>query len=217
MKSKQWALANLFGRSNDARFAELIKQLSEVVGECSQHFIESGGRDLDGIIDFERRADAVVDSIHELLDNSFILRFDVLDSMKLTEDLDNVIDGMRKVAIHMDVYKQHLQELRPEAVELMRIGERMVRSLHQLISMLGGPKLVLAQVREISKSIAEAETEADRLVSNMERRLVDEYSQPGASTIGFIAWHQLFHLLEEMTDDANHCGRHILSLARKES
>jgi uncharacterized protein Yka (UPF0111/DUF47 family) len=117
----------------------------------------------------------------------------------------------------MDVYKQHLQELRPEAVELMRIGERMVRSLHQLISMLGGPKLVLAQVREISKSIDEAETEADRLVSNMERRLVDEYSQPAASPIGFIAWHQLFHLLEEMTDDANHCARHILSLARKES
>jgi hypothetical protein len=37
MASKQWALANLFGPSNDARFAELIKQLSEVVGECSRH------------------------------------------------------------------------------------------------------------------------------------------------------------------------------------
>ena len=138
MKSKQWALANLFGPSNDARFAELIQQLSEVVGECSHHFIESGGRDLAGVIEFEHRADAIVDAIHELLDNSFILRFDVLDSMKLTEDLDNVIDGMRKVAIHMDVYKLHLQELRPEALELMQIGERMVRSLQQLVGMLGG-------------------------------------------------------------------------------
>jgi uncharacterized protein Yka (UPF0111/DUF47 family) len=217
MKSKQWALANLFGPSNDARFAELIKQLSEVVGECSHHFIESGGRDLAGVIEFEHRADAIVDAIHELLDNSFILRFDVLDSMKLTEDLDNVIDGMRKVAIHMDVYKLHLKELRPEALELMRIGERMVRSLQRLVGMLGGPKLVLSEVRDISRSIGEAESEADRLVSNMERRLVAEYSQPTASTIGFIAWHQLFHLLEEMTDDANHCARHILSLARKES
>ena len=137
--------------------------------------------------------------------------------MKLTEDLDNVIDGMRKVAIHMDVYKLHLQELRPEAVELMRIGDRMVQSLQQLIGMLGGPKLVLSEVREIARSVDEAEAEADRLVSNMERRLVEEYSQPTANTIGFIAWHQLFHLLEEMTDDANHCARHILSLARKEA
>lgn len=217
MKSKQWALGNLFGPSNDARFAELINQLSEVVGECSRHFIESGGRDLDGIVDFEHRADAIVDAIHELLDNSFILRFDVLDSMKLTEDLDNVIDGMRKVAIHMDVYKLHLQELRPEAVELMRISDRMVQSLQRLVGMLGGPKLVLSKVRDISRSVDEAEAEADRLVSDMERRLVEEYSQPTANTIGFIAWHQLFHLLEEMTDDANHCARHILSLARKET
>lgn len=217
MKSKQWALGNLFGPSNDARFAELINQLSEVVGECSRHFIESGGRDLDGIVDFEHRADAIVDAIHELLDNSFILRFDVLDSMKLTEDLDNVIDGMRKVAIHMDVYKLHLQELRPEAVELMRISDRMVQSLQRLVGMLGGPKLVLSKVRDISRSVDEAEAEADRLVSDMERRLVEEYSQPTANTIGFIAWHQLFHLLEEMTDDANHCARHILSLARKEA
>lgn len=217
MKSKQWALGNLFGPSNDARFAELINQLSGVVGECSRHFIESGGRDLDGIVDFEHRADAIVDAIHELLDNSFILRFDVLDLMKLTEDLDNVIDGMRKVAIHMDVYKLHLQELRPEAVELMRISDRMVQSLQRLVGMLGGPKLVLSKVRDISRSVDEAEAEADRLVSDMERRLVEEYSQPTANTIGFIAWHQLFHLLEEMTDDANHCARHILSLARKEA
>ena len=163
MASKQWALANLFGPSSDARFAELIKQLSEVVGKCSRHFIKSGGRDLDGIVDFEHRADAIVDAIHELLDNSFILRFDVLDSMKLTEDLDNVIDGMRKVAIHMDVYKLHLQELRPEAVELMRISDRMVQSLQRLVGMLGGPKLVLSRVREISRSVDEAETEADSL------------------------------------------------------
>ena len=35
--------------------------------------------------------------------------------------------------------------------------------------------------------------------------------------LGFIAWHQLFHLLEQMTDDANHCAGQILSLARKEA
>lgn len=217
MKNKQGALANLFGPSNNDRFADLLKQLSETVVQCSRHFIESSGRDLNGIIDFEHKADAIVDEIHELLDNSFIMRFDVLDSMKLTDDLDNVIDGMRKVAIHLDVYKLHLRELRPEAMQLMQIGDRMVQSLQRLVGMLGEPKLVLSKVREISRSVDEDEAEADRLVSNVERRLVEEYSQASANTIGFIAWHQLFHLLEQMTDDANHCARQILSLARKEA
>ena len=145
------------------------------------------------------------------------MRFDISDSMKLADDLDDVIDGMRKVAIHLDVYKLHLGELRPEAIELMKIGDRMALQLHALVIMLSEPRLKVPDVRAIARTVDEAEAEADRLVSKIERRLVEEYSQSGANAIDFIAWHQLFHLLEEMTDDANHVARHILSLARKEA
>ena len=145
------------------------------------------------------------------------MRFDIPDSMKLTDDLDNVIDGMRKVAIHMDVYKLHLAELRPEAVELMKLGDEMVNQLHDLVGMMGEPRLSLARVRETARLIDDGESRADRLVSDVERKLVAEFSQPTTKTIGFIAWHQLFHLLEQMTDDANHCAKLILSLARKEA
>ncbi len=217
MKRSQNALAALFGPSNNEIFATRLKQLSETLTQCSRHFLDSKGRDLKGIVDFEHRADGIVADIHELLDNSFILRFDIPDSMKLTDDLDNVIDGMRKVAIHLDVYGLHLQELRPEAVTLMQISDAMVGKLDGLVAMLGEPRLVLSKVRELVRSIDEAEAEADRLVSSVERMLVADYSRPNTNAIGFIAWHQLFHLLEEMTDDANHCARHILSLARKEA
>ena len=217
MKSKPGMLAALFGPSNNEQFASLLVQLSETVTQCSRHFLDTSGRDLKGIVDYEHKADAIVDAIHELLDNSFIMRFDIPDSMKLTDDLDNVIDGMRKVAIHLHVYKLHLRELRSEAVELMRIGDRMVNKLHALISMFREPRFTLSKVRELARSVDEDESAADRLVSDVERSLVEEYSQPSANTIGFIAWHQLFHLLEQMTDDANHCARNILSLARKEA
>lgn len=217
MKGRQGALGNLFGPSRNDTFARLLKQLSETVLACSKHFRDTGGRDLQGIIDFEHKADAIVDDIHELLDNSFIMRFDIPDSMKLTDDLDNVIDGMRKVAIHLDVYRQHLTALRPEAVELIGIGDDMVQSLDKLVAMLAGPRLKLANVRELARSIDENESRADKLVSAVERKLVEEFSQPDKKTIGFIAWHQLFHLLEEMTDDANHCAKLIMSLARKEA
>ncbi len=210
-------MSSLFGPSNNERFAGLLRQLADTVVECSKHFLESLGRDLTGIVDFEHKADTLVDAIHELLDNSFIMRFDIPDSMKLTDDLDNVIDGMRKVAIHLDVYKIHLLELRPEALELMRISDHMASMLRDLVLMLGEPRLKLSRVRELSTAVDNAEAEADKIVSAVERQLVEEYSQPGANPIGFIAWHQLFHLLEEMTDDANHVAKHILSLARKEA
>lgn len=217
MKPRQGALAALFGPSRNETFAALLKQLSATLVECSTHFRETGGRDLAGIIDFEHRADALVEEIHELLDNSFIMRFDIADSMKLTDELDNVIDGMRKVAIHLDVYSLHLTALRPEAVELIKIGDGMVRQLDDLVAMLGQPRLSLARVRELARVIDDAESKADGIVSEVERKLVVEFSQPETRTIGFIAWHQMFHLLEEMTDDARRCAKLILSLARKEA
>ena len=88
MAIKQGALANLFGPSNNERFAALLQDLSDTVVKCSQHFLETQARDLPGIVDFEHKADALVEEIHELLDNSFILRFDIPDSMRLTDDLD---------------------------------------------------------------------------------------------------------------------------------
>ena len=217
MGTKQGGLAALFGPSRNDRFAALLRQLSETVVQCAAHFRETGGRDLKGIIDFEHKADALVDEILELLDDTFIMRFDIPDSMKLTDDIDNVIDGMRKVAIHIDVYKLHLPTLRPEAVELIELGDSMVRQLDGLVHMLGEARLSLPKVRELARSIDDAEAKADRIVSDVERKLVAEYSQPTTKTIGFIAWHQLFHLVEQMTDDANHCAKTILSLARKEA
>jgi uncharacterized protein len=217
MAAKQSALTSLFGTSRSDQFATLLKQLSETVVACSKHFVATAGRDLQGVIDFEHTADALVDQIHELLDNSFIMRFDIPDSMKLTDELDNVIDGMRKVAIHLDVYALHLTELRPEAIELMQLGDGMVGQLDSLVAMLGKPRLKVPQVRDVASAIDDAESAADTLVSNVERKLVVEFSQPATKTIGFIAWHQLFHMLEQMTDDANHCAKLIVSLARKEA
>lgn len=211
------ALGALFGPSRNDQFIALLKQLAEIVVECSKHFRETKGQDLKGIIDYEHKADALVDEIHELLDNSFIMRFDIPDSMKLTDDLDNVIDGMRKVAIHLDVYKPHIAELRPESLELIEIAHQMANQLQELIGLLAEPRPSLSRVREKARLVDDGESKADRLVSDVERKLVVEYTPSGVKTLGFIAWHQLFHLLEQMTDDANHCAKLILSLARKEA
>jgi uncharacterized protein len=211
------AVGRFFGQSQNERFAQLLLQLAQTAVACAAHFRETGGEDLPGIIDYEHRGDAIVDDIHELLDNVFILRFDIADCMRLTDDLDNVIDGMRKVAIHIDIYKPVVLPLRPDALELFAIGERMMAGVQELVAMLSEPKLSLTRVRDRARTIDEAEAEADKLVAVAERKLVAQYSPPGANRLEFIAWDKLYQLLEQMTDEANHCGKLILSLARKEA
>lgn len=212
------AVSSFFGPSkNNTRFAELLQELAAVAVECAAHFKKTEGRDLPAIIDFEHRADRIVDAIHELLDDAFILRFDIPDSMELTDELDNVIDGMRKVAIHLDIYQGQIKQLKPDAVELIAIGERMVLAVQKLVAMLSEPRLDLGRVREGANAIDAAESEADKLGATAERRIVAEYSPPTANRLEFLAWQKLYQLLEQVTDDANHCARLILSLARKEA
>ena len=216
--SRIWeAVGRFFGQSQNERFAQLLIQLAETAVACAAHFRQTGGEDLSGIIHYEHRGDAIVDDIHELLDNVFILRFDIADCMRLTDDLDNVIDGMRKVAMHIDIYKPVVLPLRPDALELFAIGERMMAGVQELVAMLSEPKLSLARVRDRARTIDDAEAEADKLVAIAERKLVAQYSPPGANRLEFIAWDKLYQLLEQMTDEANHCGKLILSLARKEA
>lgn len=211
------AVGRFFGPSHNDRYAELLRRLCDIAVETAAHFTHTSGRDLDGIVALERRADRVVEEIHELLDNSFILRFDMQDAMELADEVDNMIDGMRKVATHLDIYKTQLGELRPDVHELIAIGERMVGLVRDLVSMLSEPRLNLGRVRDLSNRISDAEGAADKLVTQAERRLVLEYGAPSANRLEFIAWTKLYELLETVTDDAKHCGKLVLSLARKES
>lgn len=211
------AFGRLFGPSHNDRYAALLKQLTAAGIECAEHFRKTDGQDLAGIINLERHADTIVDEIHELLDNAFILRFDIPDAMRLADELDDVIDGMRRVATHIDIYKPILTELRPEAKALMEISERMMKGLHGLISMLSEPRLKLSRVREAAKVLDDAESEADEVLRNAERKLVAEFGGPGAYRVDFTGWDKLYQLLEEMTDDANNCAKLVLSLARKEA
>jgi uncharacterized protein len=217
MKTIRDTFTRMFGSSHNDKYAELLLALANTAVATASHFRATGGGDLKGIIDFEHKGDAIVDEIHELLDNSFIMRFDIPDAMRLTDEVDNVIDGMRKVAIHIDIYKPLFGKMRPDASELMQIGGQLVDGVRDLAAMLSEPRLSLAKVREVARAIHEGEAKADDLMAKAERALVAEYIAPGANRLEFIAWTKLYSLLEEITDDANHCANLVLSLARKEA
>jgi uncharacterized protein len=217
MNSRPGALASLFGASHNDRFAILLSQLAEIGVACAAHFRATSGQDVPGIVAFERQADKIVDEIHELLDNSFIMRFDISDAMRLADEVDDVIDGMRQAASHIDIYKPFLATLRPEALELIVAGERSIQALRDLIKLLGEPRLSLPKVRDLARAINEAESDADKIMARAERGLVQEFSPDTANRLEFIALDKLYQMLEEMTDDAKRCGKLVVSLARKEA
>jgi len=211
------AFGRFFGQSHNDRFAELIRQLADIAVECAAHLRSTRGRDLTAIVAYERRADQTVDAVHELLDDTFILRFDVQDAMELTDEIDNVIDGMRKVASHLDIYRAQLSELSDDAIALIALSEKAIIGVRDLAGMLTDARLDLSRVRQVADRISVVEAEADSVVAAAERRLVEAYSPAGANRLGFIAWSKLYELLEGITDDAKHVAKLILSLARKES
>ena len=218
MRKTIWdAIGRFFGPSHNDEFAALMSELAQTSVECAKHFRDTRGQDLAGIIEYERKGDAISDKIHEILDNAFIMRFDISDAMRLVDELDNVLDGMRKIAVHIDIYKPIVGELQPDALELLDVSERMQKQLKQIIGMLAEPKLMLSRVRDLASVIDDDESVADKIAAAAERRLVEEYRAPSANRLEFIAWEKLYRLLEEMTDHANHCAKLILSLARKEA
>ena len=216
MSNGTGAIGRLFGTSHNDRYAALISQLAGIGVECAAHFKATEGQDLPGIVVFERKADKIVDEIHELLDNSFIMRFDIPDAMRLTDEVDDVIDGMRRAATHIDIYKPFLTTLRPEARALIVAGERAIQALRELVGLLGQPRLTLQTARDKARVINDAESEADRIIAEAERGLVQEFSK-ATNSLEFIALDKLYQMLEEMTDDAKRCGKLVVSLARKEA
>ena len=110
-----------------------------------------------------------------------------------------------------------IKELRPDVLELIELGEQMNIQVRDMAAMLSEPRLDLVRVRELANIVDAGESKADDIVAKAERQLVTEYSPAGANRLEFLAWEKLYNLLEQVTDDANHCAKLILSLARKES
>jgi uncharacterized protein len=217
MSKLQGMFSGLFGTSHNDKYADLMKQLADKSLECARHFVATDGKDLAGIIAFERQGDRLVDQIHEVLDNSFIMRFDISDAMSLADELDNVLDGLRKTAMHIDIYKVLLTKEQADAKELANLTEKQIGKLRDLVAMLSEPRMRMQKVRDMVTEIDELESDADRITALAERRLVGEYSPPGANRLEFLAWKELYEHLEEATDHANHCAKLVLSLARKEA
>ena len=210
------SLERFFGRSENGNITDLLRRQAEIASACAEVLQKSAGSALPEIVAFEREGDMTEQRIHEILDSAFILRFDKSDIANLANTLDNTLDGMRHIAPHVDTYKPYLKHLRPEAHELIETIEDMSATVLQLTILLKERRLELARVKEYTRHLAKSEAQADAILHKAEKALVCD-KKIIADPLAFIAHDNLFRMLEDVTDTANHCGTLILSIARKEA
>ena len=209
-------LERFFGRSENGTITDLLQRQAEIGAACAETLRKSAGNALPDIVAFEREGDMTEQRIHEILDSAFILRFDKSDVANLASTLDNTLDGMRHIATHIDTYKPYLTHLRPEAGELFETIETMSAAVLQLTKLLKERRLELARVKEYTRLLSKSEAGADAILHKAEKALVSD-KKITADPLAFIAHDNLFRMLEDVTDTANHCGTLILSIARKEA
>ncbi|TSC87165.1 MAG: phosphate transport regulator-like protein [Parcubacteria group bacterium Gr01-1014_8] len=207
----------MFGKSQNTPLAEMLFRLSDAAALSAKRLRETKCSDLERITEFEHTGDETEAQIHEILDNSFILRFDKSDVTHLAAELDDMLDGMRRVAKHVHMYGKVLSPLKPQALEFLDIIASMTTAVRDLVKMLSEKRLSQSRIKECVKRLAHSESIADRTLENAAIALIAEFNIPGKSAIEFSAWDKLFRLLEGITDSADHCGRLVLSMARKET
>ena len=206
-----------FGESQNARITQLLTEQADIGVRCARVLESSGCRSLSEVVALEHEGDKTEEQIHEIIDSAFILRFDKSDLGNLASGLDNILDGMRQVAMHVDIYVGHIPRLSPEAVELLQIISRMTATVKKCVELLQEKRLPYRRFRELTRELSKSEAEADALLHKAEAALVGVYSNGNHDMLAFLAHDKLLRMLENITDVANYCGSMILSIARKET
>ena len=215
-KRKNGFWANLFWRRNRKRDNDFF-ELFEKHAACSltaakrlnQIFRDPhNGEVLPYLKDVEHEGDRITEHVIELLHKTYIPPYDAQDIYALILRLDDVLDAIYAVALHMSIYRIH--DASPEAKEIVRIIFTMVDAMHTIIHNL--KSLKQSTITPLIKMIKEHEEHADGI---LKRALAELYSETTINNLlgnsyetrkivdvilFIIEWKEILEILEKITD-----------------
>ena len=209
-------LTKVFGNKDNAAISKHLREHSAAALACAEKFRAGIRMDLAGIVEDEHRGDQALKALSLAIEQAFITRSTLgkSDVTYLGHELDNVIDGMRDTAEHIDTFRRFLPSLPAPAGELIEIVYEDVQRLNQLVRELTNGRIDFPVMNELSARISEIERQADGVRLDAIRGLVDsdfdDYRE-------FSAQKDLIDLLESITDHVKHCSVTVLSMARQEA
>jgi predicted phosphate transport protein (TIGR00153 family) len=201
----------------DEKFFELFSQNAETALAAARVLSEllESTTDLERKVrrlkDLEHAADEVTHAIFNALDRSFVAPFDREDIARLAAAIDDVVDWIEEAGLRLFVYKLD------QPTELARRFGRVLRDqgecIQRVVPLLGD----LKQAKQIRVEIVELhrlENEADDLMVEALATLYDEATDTPA-LVRAVKWGDVYTVLEEATDKAEHVGIAIESIVVK--
>lgn len=192
----------------DENFAAMFRRSAENVRACAAALVDffedprEPERKLHRITDLEHAGDAVTHEIFDALDRSFVTPFERDDVARLAGALDDVVDWSEDAALRFVAYK--LGEPTPTARRFARIIADQSACIVRAVPLLESPKqfpTLGAEVIEMHR----LENEADTLMFEALATLYDQ-AVDVPSLIRATKWKDIYHVLEQATDRAEHVG-----------
>jgi uncharacterized protein Yka (UPF0111/DUF47 family) len=205
----------MFSRKKKRSFDQIFQNHIHITLQCAEEqkalFSEAtiAPQHIEKIISLEKEADKLVGETFQLLDNTFISRYDKPDIERFISHLDEVIDYMKKATVSLQVYR--VQTPRTEALEFAIIIYDMVKSLHETVGNI--PALKMNTIEPYVIHVKELEEKADDLLQQAVQNLFDDEKDSKQ----VIMWKDIFEKLETVTDHAEDVINVLSSMVRKES
>jgi uncharacterized protein len=197
------SLSSLIPR--EEKFHDMFEQLAGIITQAGEKFLAL-------VTDFDRlpercqdlkkdeeRCDAIVASIFEALDRSFITPFDREDIHALAKALDDVMDDMEETAHRFMIFRidKPTDQARALARIIREACERIDSVVH-LCRTMKDVETLQANLREISR----LENEADALYRQAES---DLFANP-PEILTHMKLHELYDWLEQTVDSCQAAG-----------
>lgn len=211
-------VAGFFGNTQNAEVVQELRALVVIVRDCASKLKPGLKMSLVDIVEAERRADKVHLHFNAAVEKAFILRATLNNkpaTIQLGHELDDMIDGMRDVAQHIDTFQKFLPELPEGSGRLIAIVEESAELLMRLSDELANGRIDLEEMKQIVEQVSRLEREADEIKNEAQKTFVDT-EEVGDFRL-YLARSGLIGGLESITDHAKHCAIMMLSMARQEA
>jgi predicted phosphate transport protein (TIGR00153 family) len=159
------------------------------------------------IVICEQEGDRITHDIHQRLNSTFVTPIDREDILKLTSDLDDVIDLIDEVSDIFGLYK--IEAPMEQALQLAHVVLQCSRQIAEAM-----PRLrTFAPIDHYTVEIHRLENDGDRI----SRQAVASLFESGIDPLVVIRWKDIFERLEAAIDACEHVANTLEAVVIKNS
>ena len=166
---------------------------------------------MEAIHTVEHSADMEKHALLNTLIKAFITPIDREDIMMLSQNIDELTDNIEDVLIR--IYYNNIQQIRPDALELMRIVCRCCEAVKRMMEEFPDFRHSSSKLHEQIVRINSMEEEADKVYIDSMHRLHTTCGDP----MTVMTWREIYSYLEKCADACEHVADIVESVVMKNS